>query len=198
MLEDAGGWDAWNVTEDADRGIRLARMKYKIGMIAPPTLEAPPEKLSVWIAQRSRWLKGFLQTWLVLMRSPGTTVRDMGVTGFLSVQLTLGAAILSGLFHGPWLLWLILCLAFPELEIAPVFLWVAGIAYAASIVMALCAPGGGDWQRIGLALTQPIYWPLQSLAMARALYGLICRPHFWAKTPHTCAASSIGRSVSVT
>ena len=78
-LVKAGGWDAWNVTEDADLGLRLAREGLTVGMIAPPTLEAPPEGLLVWINQRSRWLKGFLQTWLVVMRRPGAAVREMAV-----------------------------------------------------------------------------------------------------------------------
>ena len=66
----AGGWDAWNVTEDADLGLRLARGGQRVGVIAPPTRETPPEALLVWVNQRSRWLKGFLQTWLVVMRQP--------------------------------------------------------------------------------------------------------------------------------
>tara|TARA_R110000787_G_scaffold11957_8_gene39000 strand:- start:2863 stop:3219 length:357 start_codon:yes stop_codon:yes gene_type:complete len=61
-LVQAGDWDAWNVTEDADLGPRLARRGARVGMIFPPTLEAPPHQTGVWLAQRSRWLKGFLQT----------------------------------------------------------------------------------------------------------------------------------------
>lgn len=183
-LEAAGGWDAWNVTEDADLGLRLARRGLRVGVIAPPTLEAPPEKLAVWLAQRSRWLKGFLQTWLVVMRRPGKAVREMGLGNFLALQLTLGVAILSALVHGPWALWLAGMLLLPGSVVALVFLWFVGFSYAAGILMALAAPGKKNMRRVLLALSMPVYWPLQSVAMARALYSLARRPHFWAKTPH--------------
>jgi len=183
-LEAAGGWDAWNVTEDADLGLRLARSGHRVGMIAPPTLEAPPEAFSVWLAQRSRWLKGFLQTWLVVMRRPGEAAREMGLAGFAAMQLTLGAAVLSALVHGPWAVWLALSLMLPGAGPAPLFLAVAALSYSAGIALALAAPGRKDARRLWLALTQPLYWPLQSVAMVRALYGLAKCPHFWAKTPH--------------
>lgn len=183
-LEASGGWDAWNVTEDADLGLRLARRGWRVGMIAPPTREAPPEDLLIWINQRSRWLKGFLQTWLVVMRRPREALQELGLSGFASVQLTLGAAILSAIVHGPWAVWLGLSLLVPEVRMAPAFLAVAGVSYAAGMLMALGAPGRKDWRRMALAATLPFYWPLQSIAMGRALYGLARCPHFWAKTPH--------------
>lgn len=72
-----------------------------------------------------------------------------------------------------------------------------GAAYAAGILMAFFAPGARDWRRLVLALTQPLYWPLQSLAMMRAIYGLVRRPHFWAKTPHGRPHSPAKSVVSV-
>ncbi|MBA4225745.1 MAG: N-acetylglucosaminyltransferase [Hyphomonas sp.] len=186
LLEDVDGWDAWNVTEDADLGLRLARSGLQVGVIEPPTLEAPPEALGVWLAQRSRWLKGFLQTWLVVMRRPLKAMREMGAGNFLALQLTLGAAILSAMVHGPWAVWLGATLVLPGIGPAPVFLWFIGASYAASIAMALAAPGERDLRRYVLAFTLPLYWPLQSIAMVRAVYSLVRRPHFWAKTPHGC------------
>lgn len=193
-LEAAGGWDPWNVTEDADLGLRLARCGARVGMIAPPTLEAPPERLGVWTAQRSRWLKGYLQTWLVLMRQPRRACRELGVAGFASVQLTLGAAILSALLHGPWTIWLLLMLALPVLQPPPVFIAIAAAGYLTGFLLALLAPGGSRIGRFLLALTQPLYLPLQSIAMMRAIYGLLRQPHFWAKTPHS--VSRVRRDVS--
>lgn len=183
-LEAAGGWDPWNVTEDADLGVRLASRGEGVGVIAPPTYEAPPEQLSVWISQRSRWLKGFLQTWLVVMRRPGAALRSMGPSRFLALQLTLGAAILSALAHGPWAVWLVIALAAPGIAIPAAYLWFVGIAYAAGIMMAFLAPGEQSGRRLLMSLTLPLYWPLQSIAMVRAVYSLARRPHYWAKTPH--------------
>lgn len=189
-LEAAGGWDAWNVTEDADLGLRLARRGLQVGVIAPPTLEAPPERLGVWLAQRSRWLKGYLQTWFVVMRHPGKAAREMGLGNFLALQLTLGVAILSALVHGPWAVWLLAVALIPGANIEPVFIWFVAFSYTAGVLMALAAPGKKGLARILLALTLPAYWPLQSIAMARALYSLARRPHYWAKTPHGAEALS--------
>lgn len=186
----AGGWDAWNVTEDADLGLRLARSGQTVGVIAPATLETPPEALGVWVNQRSRWLKGFLQTWLVVMRHPSRACREMGPGGFVAMQFTLGGAIASALVHGFWALWLAMCLCVPGAAMAPAFAGIAVLSYAAGIVMALAAPGKRNLGRVWLALTLPLYWPLQTVAMTRAVYGLIRCPHFWAKTPHRPAGLS--------
>lgn len=183
-LEQVGGWDAWNVTEDADLGLRIARRGLRVSVIAPPTLEAPPERFGVWLGQRSRWLKGFMQTWLVVMRRPGRAMREMGFANFLSLQLTLGAAILSAVVHGPWVIWLAFCLLSPGMGIDPVFMGFVTASYLASILMAAAAPGRVSARRLLLAVTSPLYWPLQSLAMGRAVYSLVRCPHFWAKTPH--------------
>lgn len=183
-LEAVGGWDPWNVTEDADLGLRFACKGLGVGVIAPPTLEAPPERFGVWVAQRSRWLKGFLQTWLVIMRRPQLAIGQMGWLRFMSMQLTLGAAILSAIVHGPWALWLLAALFLPGMSLQPVFIVCVGLAYGAGFLMALLAPGRKGVGRLMLALSLPIYWPLQTIAMGRAIYGLFRRPHFWAKTPH--------------
>lgn len=190
-LEAVGAWDPWNVTEDADLGLRLARLGLEVRMIDTPTLEAPPEKAGVWLAQRSRWLKGYLQTWLVIMRRPRRAISELGLGGFLSIQLTLGAALLSALVHGPWAFWLITSLAIPSLAPWPIFLALAAMSYIAGILLALTAPGKRGLGRLLLALTQPFYWPLQTLAMARAIYGLLRRPHYWAKTPHELAKANL-------
>ncbi len=183
-LIDAGGWDAWNVTEDADLGLRLARLGKSVGMVAPPTLEAPPEALGVWLAQRSRWLKGFLVTWLVLMRNPARLWRELGSRRFLALQLTLGGAILAALLHGPWAVFVVMGLVMGELDwTTPMFI-AALISGALSLGAAFCAPGRKGFARLGLVLTLPLYWPLQSIAMARAVYGLFSAPQYWAKTPH--------------
>lgn len=73
----AGGWDPHNVTEDIDLGFRLARDGWRGGVIAPPTWEEAPIKLGAWLTQRTRWVKGHLHTWLVLMRNPFRTAREM-------------------------------------------------------------------------------------------------------------------------
>lgn len=63
------GWDPYNVTEDADLGLRLARFGWRVKMIASPTLEEAPCRSRVWMMQRVRWLKGWMQTTIDPTRS---------------------------------------------------------------------------------------------------------------------------------
>ena len=183
-LQAVGGWDAWNVTEDADLGLRFARLGKKVDVIAPPTVETPPQQLDVWVGQRSRWLKGFIQTWLVLMRYPSTAIKEMGVLGFISMQLTLGASILSALVHLPWLVWCAVCLLVPDANMGSVSLGMLAASYAVGVIAALTVPTSSFAVRLRDILTIPFYWPLQFFALMRALYSLSRRPHFWVKTPH--------------
>ena len=194
VLEEAGGWDAWNVTEDADLGLRFARMGKRVGIIAPPTLEEAPEKLNIWIAQRSRWIKGFIQSWLVLMRSPRRSIQQMGLMGWLAMQLTLGGAILSAMLAGPMAAWLAFCLFVPELELGAAGAALLLSGYGVNVAAALAATKTVAARRMQSVATLPLYWPLLSIATVRALYGLARTPHFWAKTPHGLTAAQFNES----
>ncbi|WP_262422196.1 glycosyltransferase family 2 protein [Brevundimonas denitrificans] len=95
ILRQVGGWDPWNVTEDADLGYRLWRRGWRLGVMSSPTWETPPGDLHAWLPQRTRWLKGFMQTWLVHMRRP----LSLGWRGLLSLHLTLGLALVAAALH---------------------------------------------------------------------------------------------------
>ncbi len=60
-LEEVGGWDPYNVTEDADLGMRLARFGYRTETIACPTYENGPDTFATWLPQRTRWFKGWMR-----------------------------------------------------------------------------------------------------------------------------------------
>jgi cellulose synthase/poly-beta-1,6-N-acetylglucosamine synthase-like glycosyltransferase len=98
-LREVGGWDPYNVTEDADLGMRLARFSYRSDMIDSTTYEEAPAHFGPWLRQRTRWFKGWIQTWLVHMRQPGRLLRDLGLTGFLTFQLIVGGNALAALLH---------------------------------------------------------------------------------------------------
>lgn len=183
-LQALGGWDSYNVTEDADLGMRITRAGMVCGTIDPPTYEDAPRFFKVWLAQRSRWIKGFIQTWLVLMRAPKKTLRQMGVLQFLIMQMSLGGAIITPLFHLPCLLLLGLVCASSELLLGTFGTWLLIAAFSTNLVADLSAPGAWTWQRWVAALTRPVYWPLHSLAAYRAIWELAKAPFFWAKTPH--------------
>lgn len=187
ILRRLHGWDAWNVTEDADLGVRLARKGYRSGVIALPTYEEAPETLGVWTAQRSRWLKGFWQSWIVAMRDPAALHREVGTRGALALHLMLAGTCLAALLHGPLMLVLVVMLAL-GVAVPPAGLYLLALGYGINAIAALVTPGPRGMQRWLCALTLPFYWPLHTLAAVRALYGWLRAPHFWAKTPHGLTA----------
>lgn len=185
-LRRIGGWDPWNVTEDADLGFRLHRLGYRCGVLRSPTWETPPSDVDTWLPQRTRWLKGFMQTWGVHTRAP----LGLGLTGLASLHLTLGAAIASACLQGPFLAWICASLlvggtagVMPQLPVPDLSL--AGFGWAvASLVMLVGAARArlrtGAWD----VLTAPIYWAMLSVAQLHAVGRLIYQPFHWDKTPH--------------
>ena len=183
-LRAIGGWDSFNVTEDADLGYRLALEGYRAGIIGPPTYEEAPITFGAWFAQRTRWIKGHLQTWLVLMRNPIRTAREMGLAAFASMQLTLAGGVAAAFVHGP-LAFIVMVAALSSYNLAPADFVLALCGYVVAVLAALTASAlSNDLGHARAALTMPLYWPLVTLAALRALMELILRPHHWAKTRH--------------
>lgn len=175
----------YNVTEDADLGYRLTRDGYSVGMVGPPTYEEAPITFSAWLAQRTRWIKGHMQTWLVLMRNPWRTLRELGVGGFLTMQLMLGGGLVAAFAHGPLACVVLIAALSPYklLSTADFTLALAGLCVAFFAALTASAVSG-NLSHLRAALTMPAYWPLATIAAFRALFGLILRPHHWAKTAH--------------
>lgn len=194
-LERTRGWDPHNVTEDADLGIRLMRQGWRIAVLQSTTWEEAPPTYHAWFPQRTRWLKGWLQTVLVHTRAPGRLYSALGAwraTGFL---LLMGGLIVSALLHpwfllllagGWWLEWFAWPATVPEWLLLSVagFHFVAGYAAAMTLgAMAVRARGLDKlaWQVAWMFL----YWLAISAAAHRALWQLFRFPHLWEKTPHS-------------
>ncbi len=195
VLRQIGGWDPNNVTEDADIGIRLARFGYRADVIASDTLEEPPARFTDWLKQRTRWFKGWMQTWSVHMRDPRRLYRDLGLRDFLAFQVIIGGPILSALIHPVFLV--IVALTLIELaeilELSGVFgtalLGVNGFNLAAGYAggIALAVTGLMRRRAGGLArqlVWLPVYWVLMSIAAYRAVWQFWRAPSLWEKTPH--------------
>jgi hypothetical protein len=194
-LEEVGAWDAFNVTEDADLGIRLARGGWTVKVLASTTWEEAPATFKTWLKQRTRWLKGWMQTYLVHMRTPRATVRDLGWFQFLGLQVLMGGLILSALVH-PWFY----VVAITELAYGPLrtlhhgplsdLVMVVGIinlvlGYAMGVALGCVAVAGrGRHALAAWAFLMPVYWLLISLAAYRALLQLASAPYTWEKTQH--------------
>jgi cellulose synthase/poly-beta-1,6-N-acetylglucosamine synthase-like glycosyltransferase len=193
-LREVGGWDPYNVTEDADLGIRLVRNGYRVDTMALPTLEDAPETLSAWLPQRTRWFKGWLQTWLVHMRHPLKLASDLGWRSFLVAQILMAGLVISALVH-PLLLVALVTLVARVVFLGPASGWPVALmtldavnivcGYLSFLLLGRYAmrphERGAFWQTV---LWTPVYWLLLSAAAWRACFQLLRRPHLWEKTPH--------------
>ncbi len=185
-LRRAGGWDAFNVTEDADLGFRLWAGGWRLGVLGRPTWETPPERLVDWLPQRTRWLKGYMQTFGVHSRRPWR----LGARGAFALLATVGVGIVSAAIHGPSLAWMmaaVLVSAAAGLAPGTPLLSVGVLLLGAASAWLSCAGGArraGVPYRLNDMLAAPVYWGLQSLAAAHAGWRLVREPFAWDKTPH--------------
>lgn len=182
-LRAAGGWDAFNVTEDADVGYRLVRDGWALGVIDPPTWEEAPLRLWPWLRQRSRWIKGHVQTLLVLLRRPRLLWRELGPRQSVALAASLGLGLISSFAHGPLLLWTLWGLASGAAPAWALALSLAGMAAAGLAGLAVAARRRSlrlAWATLSMAA----YWPLASVAAVMALWSFCVRPFHWAKTRH--------------
>ncbi|WP_084861311.1 glycosyltransferase [Salibaculum halophilum] len=192
ILESLGGWDAHNVTEDADLGIRLARHGYRTEILETVTEEEANARAWPWVKQRSRWLKGYALTWAVHMRRPRQLWRDLGPRAFLGVQLLfLGTLSQFVLMPALWSLWLI-ALGLPHplsgVVAGPVALALALLFIGAEVIgagiSALAVRDAGKPDLMKWAPTLHVYFPLAALAAYKGLLELASRPFYWDKTAH--------------
>ena len=196
-LRSIGGWDPFNVTEDADLGLRLHRLGYRSDVLSLPTVEDAPTDFGIWLNQRTRWYKGWLQTWLVVMRAPFRLVREIGLKASLTFHLLIGGMILSSLAHP--LAILLVANALHDLfsdrplttnENALLAIDLFNVLGSYWIFRQMGMKRMTRQERRAIGWRQwalPLYWLALSLAAWRALPDLIARPFFWAKTPHTPA-----------
>ncbi len=199
-LRDVHGWDAWNVTEDADLGFRLARFGYRAETLNSTTLEEAPVQLSAWFQQRRRWFKGFYQTSITLTRDPARLVGELGFGRTLIIWTILSASVLAPLV---WPLFTGLLVyemgahgwPRPEspLAMADATMWVfvalAGLpALLWPILLGMKRRRLADlWPALPLLFP---YYLLIAAAAWTALYDLATKPHHWFKTEHGFARSS--------
>lgn len=191
-LDDLGRWDPYNVTEDADIGIRIARRKLKTEMIDTTTYEEATMTVGSWIRQRSRWYKGHVQTYLVHMRYPRKLLKDLGILQFLKFQVTFGGGVFIPIINPAlWILMaatLLMPWAFGLLipsyvqTFGLLNLVVGNAAYLLTYVI-VCIKLK-KYRLTPLALLMPAYWALVSIASWRGLIQLVKNPFYWDKTTH--------------
>ncbi|MGH8104263.1 MAG: glycosyltransferase family 2 protein [bacterium] len=192
-LRELGGWDPFNVTEDADLGIRLHKAGYRTAVIDSTTYEEAVSSVVVWIAQRSRWVKGYMQTWLVHMRNPVALWRAVGPRAFFSFQMMIGATPVTFLLNPVYwvltLLWLLYRWDVIPMVFPPFVYYLAAICLLLGNFVFMYVNVAGSMRRgyhelVRYAIISPIYWGLMSVAAWRSLHQLIVNPHYWDKTTH--------------
>ena len=194
ILERLGAWDAHNVTEDADLGLRLARRGYVTELIPTTTFEEANCRPWPWVRQRSRWLKGYLITWAVHMRRPSALLQDLGLRRFIGVQaIFLSTVSQFALAPLLWSLWLTFFgLYHPVTDwLAPPLMTAIFALFILSELLNLCASviavsNRGQRHLLPWVITFPLYFALGAVAAAKALCELYRSPHFWDKTAHGC------------
>jgi len=201
VLEAAGAWDPYNVTEDADLAIRLTRKGYRIDTLASTTWEEAPNRFADWLPQRTRWIKGWMQTYTVHMRQPFQLWADIGTWRFLGFQCLILGFLLSALLHPFLYIIVAIELAGPApfmggVTLLTQVLWsialfnlvVGTLAWALLGVVTALRRG---WYGLALAvICMPVYWLATSLAAYRALWHLCVAPFTWEKTRHKSRSRS--------
>ncbi|GAB4062720.1 glycosyltransferase family 2 protein [Uliginosibacterium sediminicola] len=193
VLRELNGWDPFNVTEDADLGIRLTQKGYRVGVIDSTTYEEANVAIGNWIRQRSRWIKGYMVTFLVHTRRPIHLVRATGIGGALGFTFFVGGTVLSALLNPLyWLMLLLWTLSHasgferffpPLLGYLSLFNLLAG--NGAFVYLSMLAPLRRRWvDLVPYSLSIFAYWGLMSVAAYKALWQLVYKPFYWEKTQH--------------
>jgi cellulose synthase/poly-beta-1,6-N-acetylglucosamine synthase-like glycosyltransferase len=193
VLRELHAWDPFNVTEDADLGMRLTQKGYRIGVVDSTTFEEASCHAGNWIRQRSRWMKGYMQTFLVHTRRPLHLMRRIGPLAFFGFLFFVGGTVISGLLNPVfWLFyvgWLIAAFSgfeaiFPEpLLFLSLFNLLAG--NGALVFLNMLAPIRRGWlDLIPYSLTSFGYWLMISIAAYKGLWQLLRNPFYWEKTEH--------------
>jgi len=193
VLKDLMGWDPFNVTEDCDLGIRLHARGHRTAMLHSTTWEEANSALLNWIRQRSRWAKGYVQTYLVYMRNPFATMGALGLRGFWGFQMTIGGSIACFLLNPIyWLMtalwfvshWWVISAMFPPavFGLGLICGFIGNFVFVYLAVAGVMQRGYHDLAKY--AVLTPFYWLLMSLGAYKGLLQLFTRPHYWEKTQH--------------
>ena len=191
-LERLCGWDAHNVTEDADLGIRIFRYGLRTEYLPSVTWEEANSEFIPWIRQRSRWLKGYMMTWAVHTAKPLAFFRELGLLRGLAVQVTLIGGIVAYLSIPVF--WL-LAAGMAGFDLPGTFggsdlLWTG-------VIISMFAGQATMWSAALFAMSEPkkrwlipwlptlfIYWPIGALAGLKAAVEMVTAPYYWDKTSH--------------
>lgn len=193
ILRELMGWDAYNVTEDCDLGVRIGRAGYATRMLETTTWEEACSVLPYWIKQRTRWQKGYIQTWFVHMRNPLKLFREIGFINFFHYQLLVGGVTFSVLINPFFWAMTLIWFLFRPVEINALFpnmifaasafcLFVGNFVFVYINLLGCCKRNRDSL--MWASLLTPIYWAMMSYSGWRAFFQFFTAPFIWEKTQH--------------
>lgn len=195
-LASINGWDSFNVTEDADLGMRIVKAGFKTAIIDSTTYEEANSSYSNWYNQRSRWIKGYIQTYFVHMRNPRSLIKSWNDMPLIPFNMIIGGKILS-MFINPfmWLITIAYFLFRAKLGAVIESFFPTGILYIGVVSLVFgnflyfyyyligCAKRGYD-DVIKYLFLVPLYWLAMSAATWKAAIEFVYKPFYWSKTKH--------------
>lgn len=193
VLKECGGWDPFNVTEDADLGLRIYQLGKTVKVIDSTTYEEANTQFGNWIRQRSRWLKGYMQTYLVHMRDPIHLYKSVGFKGFLAFQFFIGGTFLNALIvvflYGIFAVWILTQTIMFEPIFPDELLYLNFLNLILGNIFFIYTHMLGIYKRrlfklIPFALMAPFYWLMLSIAGYKGFFQLLYKPFYWEKTEH--------------
>jgi cellulose synthase/poly-beta-1,6-N-acetylglucosamine synthase-like glycosyltransferase len=205
QLRSLDGWDPFNVTEDAELGMRLAKHGYRTAILDSTTMEEANSRPLNWLRQRSRWIKGYMQTYLVHNRGFGSWRGSRSWIDRYVFELVVGGKTLSMLVNP--LLWLLTLAYFVFRPMAGPFietLFPPAVYYLGLFALVIGnflylyyymmgAAKREQWDLVRFAVFVPVYWLAMSVAAYVAAWEVVVRPHYWHKTKHGLHLGADGR-----
>jgi cellulose synthase/poly-beta-1,6-N-acetylglucosamine synthase-like glycosyltransferase len=193
ILKELGGWDAWNVTEDCDLGMRISSQGYRTRILDSTTWEEANSLLGNWLRQRSRWVKGYIQTYCVFLRHPFLLAKKLGLRNLISFHLTIGGQFFTLLLNPfywfatiGWLWFRFLSMGWKGYWVGiDLLTWIlfTGNLFFVAIGIAGCLKRR-FFHLLPAACISPFYWILMSMGAWKGFCQLFHKPHYWEKTQH--------------
>jgi len=194
VLKELGAWDPFNVTEDADLGIRACANGYKVGVINSTTYEEANSRYGNWLRQRSRWIKGYMQTFLVYNRHPLLMLKTIGPVNWLSFQLFIGGTpllfLVTPVVWCVFIFWLLTRSTSLDPFMSPLIIYIGIFNLLVGNFMGIYLNMMAVFRRglfslLPIAIMNPLYWLLgHSVSAYKALWQLFSKPFYWEKTTH--------------
>lgn len=195
-LLELGKWDGFNVTEDAELGVRIARAGYKVSYLNSITEEECPITIHAWIKQRTRWIKGFMQTFCEYMffKKPICIKSTINFKPIRKLKffdiITFNLFIMMSFFF-----FITMMVIFLNLDIATnikdfkLLIIMSYINIFSFLIMTymsfiIIIVKNKIKFNVFYLILFPFYWILHYIAGVRACYYLIVKPFYWAKTKH--------------